>query len=190
MIALLEGLPLVSLPSGEALSFQRSWIQHALQQTALEKGYGYCWFARELTESVVLYLQREWTSSMITTKELELILKELLLSLRFPDLAASFSLPPPPIRLSLLELAKEAGEGYELLFFQLLKRHLKKVAQSSIQQLEIYDLEASLRYLFDRKRLRREETKQQIVDYIRSCGVASSMFNRDHRSRPLEITIF
>lgn len=186
MIALLHGLPLVILPNGHSFSFQKSWIKKALQTTASQQGYGCWWFARELTESIELYLRREWKGNIITIAELETLIKDLLLSLRFSDLATAFILPSPPTTLSLVEVAKEAGEGYELLFFQLLKQRLEKVAQSSVDHVKIYDLEASLRYLFHRKRLGRQETKRQIVNYIRSL---SSLSMRRNSSRTLEITI-
>lgn len=189
MIALLQGLPLITLPNGHSFSFQKSWIKNALQSTAAEQGYGCWWFARELAESVELYLQREWGAKVITIAELEAIIKELLLSLQFSDLAAAFFLPPPPTTLSLLELAKEAGESYELLFFQLLKKRLEKAAQSSAEQLEVYGLDASLRHLFHRKRLGRKETKRQIINYIRGCGASSSWGTKRHSSRSFEIRI-
>jgi len=189
MIALFFGLPLITLPNGHSFTFQKSWIKNALQHVASEQGYGCWWFARELAESVELYLQREWHSNVITITELENIIKDLLLSLRFSDLAAAFFLPPPPTRLSLLELAQQAGEGYELLFFQLLKKRLDQVTQSAIQQLEVYGLDASIRHLFHRKRLGRKETKRQIVNYIRNCGVSSSWKASCSSPRAFEITI-
>lgn len=189
MIALLHGLPLITRPNGPSFSFQKSWIKNALQQVASQQGYGCWWFAPELAESVELYLRREWSDNVITIAELEIIIKELLVSLQFSDLATVFFLPPPPTTLSLLELAKEAGEGYELLFFQLLKKRLEKVAQSSTEQLEIYGLDASLRHLFHRKRLGRKETKGQIINYIRDCGIASSWETKRSSSRSLEIRI-
>jgi hypothetical protein len=187
MIALLQGLPLVALPNGQSVSFQKLWIKNALQGTASEQGYN-CW-SFELAESVELYLKREWSGSVITIAELEVIIKKLLLSLQLPDLAASFFLPSPPIKLSLLELAKEAGENYELLFFQLLKKRLEKVTQSSVEQLEIYGLDESLRYFFQHKRLGRQEVKNQIINYIRGCGASSSLITKRNPSRALEIKI-
>lgn len=189
MIAFLHGLPLVIFSNDQSCSFQKSWIKNALQDVASQQGYGCWWFARELAESVELYLQREWKSTVISITELENIIKELLLSLRFSSLAAAFVLPPPPKRLSLLELAREAGEGYELLFFQLLKKRLKQLTQSHTQQLEVYGLEASLSHFFHRKRLGRKETKKQIVNYIRSCGVSSSWRDNCGSPQSLEITI-
>jgi len=189
MIALLHGLPLVTLPNGHSFTFQKSWIKNSLQNVASEQGYGCWWFAAELAESVELYLQREWNGNVITIAELESIIKELLLSLRFSDLAAVFFLPPPPTRLSLLELAQQAGEGYELVFFQLLKKRLEKVVQSPVQQLEVYDLDASLRHLFHRKRLGRKETKQQIVSFICHCGSFSSSSARKKSSKFFEVMI-
>ncbi len=186
MIALLQGLPLVILPNGHAFSFQKPWIKKALETTASRHGYGCWWFSRELAESIELYLRREWNDNIITIAQLESIIKDLLLSLRFSDLATAFILPPPPTTLSLVELAKEAGEGYELLFFQLLKQRLEKIATSSSEELKIYGLEASLRYLFHRKRLGREETKRQIVSYIRNLSSSSV---RANSSRALEVTI-
>ena len=189
MIVLPQDLPLITLSNGYSFSFQKSWIKNALQSTASEQGYGSWWLAGELAESVEIYLRREWNRNTITILEVEAIIKKLLLSLHFSDLAATFFLPPPPTTISLLELAKEAGESYELLFFQLLKRRLEKAAQSSAEQLEIYGLDASVRHLFHHKRLGRKETKGQIINYIRSCGTSASWGAKRRPSRSLEIRI-
>lgn len=189
MIALLHGLPLITLADGHSFSFQKSWIQNALQTVASKRGYGCWWFAYELAESVELYLRREWNDTTITITELETTIRELLISLRFSDLALNFFLPPPPTRLSLLEVAEEAGDGYELGFFQILKRRLEKVSHSSVQQLEVYGLEASVRHLFHRKRLGRREAKEQIVSYIQQCGTVPTASETKKSSHFFEITI-
>ena len=170
MIALLDGMPMVKLPDGRNTLFEKGWIISALRDAAERAGEHNWWLAEHIAESVVLYLRRDFEANSVAIPNLQQAVHEVLGSLGFPEIAEAFRLPEPPVHLSLTELAEEAGPGYELAFFDLLKSRLDRIAGSRTGRLEIHDLAPCLRLLGGRRRYR-EGLRGEIVCFIREFGV-------------------
>ncbi len=84
-------------------------------------------------------------------------------------MADHFEPLPPPIRLSLADLAREAGAGYELLFFRLLQNELRSIAESPSVRVELFDLTRCVKLLRSAKSWRRDCTglRAEIVRFVR-----------------------
>jgi hypothetical protein len=187
MIALLDGMPLVSLPDGKNTRFEKQWITSALKNAAEHAGYHRWWLAEHIAESVSLYLRRDFSQNNVEVKKLQDAVLEVLESLGFHDVAGHFRLPDPPVRLSLTDLAKEAGDGYELAFFGLLGSRLERVAGSHAARLEIRDLGDCLRLLTRRARShKRAGLRDEIVGFIRQYG---QIAGGSRPGEPLEIQL-
>ena len=190
MIALRHGIPLVTMPDGRTASFDKQWIIGALQTAAHKTGYKRWWPAEHIAKSITIYLSQEFDAHSIKFLQLEEALSNLLQSLGYNDIADCFSLPDPPIYLSLLDLVREADTGYELAFFKLLSERLKAITYSTTQRLEILDLEPSLRLLTYRRRLlRRDLLREEVVSYIREYTKSGQFKNKNRRKHPLEIEV-
>ena len=190
MIALRQGIPLVTIPNGRCVAFNKQWISSALQQAAGSLGYDRWLTAFPITDAITIYLQREFEENSITIPHLEGAIRKMLLTLNHGDIADCFFLPDPPISLSLVDLVHQAGSGYELAFFQLLQKQLQVIAQSNSLRLEIDDLEPCLRLLKHRLRLGRNDTlREEIVNYIRRYGRSPFFRNVRRNKRPLEIAL-
>jgi hypothetical protein len=187
MIALRDGMPLIALPDGRTASFDKRWITASLQNAAEHAGYGRWWLAAHIAESVTVYLKRDFDENAVSVTGLESAVIDVLETLGFSDVADHFKLPDPPLTLSLTDLVREAGEGYELAFFHLLGRRIQKVAGSQVGRLEIRDLSDCLSLLERRsKRLRRRGLREEIVTFIRQQGQALSA---RRQREPLEIQL-
>lgn len=190
MIALRHGIPLIITPNGRSACFNQQWIVNALQQAA-ERADHECWpMASAITDAITIYLQQEFEEMVIKLPHLEQVIRKLLSSLKHDDIAASFFLPDPPVYLSLVDLVQEAGAGYELAFFQLLRKRLQDIAESSSLRLELGDLEPCLRLLQHRLRLGRHDIlREEIVNYIRRYGRSPFFRNKRKNQKPLEIEL-
>ena len=65
----------------------------------------------------------------------------------YAEVASHFEPGPPPARISLLELAKKAGTGYELAFFELLARGMQQLLATRAAYFELFDLELCVKEL-------------------------------------------
>jgi hypothetical protein len=185
MIALSDGMPLVALPDGRNTTFDKRWITSSIRSAAEHAGYSRWWLAEHIAESVSIYLKRDFVANSVEIPNLQSAVLSVLESLGFNDVAEHFRLPDPPVRLSLTEIAREAGEGYELAFFGLLGNRLQSVAESHAARLEILDLTGCVRLLGNR-RYRARILREEIVDFIRQHGQAAG---NTRTGEPLEIQL-
>jgi len=187
MIALLDGMPLVALPDGRNTVFDKSWITCSLRHAAEHAGYNQWGLAEHIAESVALYLKRDFGENCVAVVNLQEAVADVLRSLGFVDVAACFRLPDPPLHLSLAELVRQAGDGYELAFFGLLGERLQRMAGSRSSRLEIDGLSECLRLLSRRGgKGRREGLREEIVGFIRQYG---STAGSAREGDPLEIQL-
>jgi hypothetical protein len=185
MIALSDGMPLVKLPDGGNTIFDKGWITSSIRNAAEQAGYNRWWLAEHIAESVSVYLKRDFIANSVEIPNLQSAVLGVLQSLGFNEVAEHFHLPDPPVRLSLTELAREAGEGYELAFFGLLGDRLQSAAGSHAARLEIQDLSGCLRLLGNRRN-RARVLREEIVGFIRQYGQAAG---NSRSGEPLEIQL-
>ena len=185
MIALCDGLPLVALPDGRSTCFDKRWITASIRNAAEQAGYQRWWLAEHIAESVSVYLHRDFEENRVAIVNLQEAVLTVLESLGFQDVAGHYRLPDPPVQLSLTELVREAGGGYELAFFGLLGDRLQRVAGSHAVRLEIRDLSDCLR-LMGSRRNRAQGLREEIVGFIRQHGQAAGTARH---GEPLEIQL-
>jgi hypothetical protein len=89
---------------------------------------------------------------------------------------------PPPERISLAELAREAGHGYELAFFELLRTRLRAVIASPALQVELCDLHSCVKMLRSAKNWRNDCSGLlgEIVTFVRGEIGLSQRANELH----------
>ena len=87
----------------------------------------------------------------------------------YAEVAAHFETGPAPARISLLELAKKAGTGYELAFFELLARGMQNLVASRASYFEFCELEDGVKELKGRKVWARDcqALREEIVTFLR-----------------------
>lgn len=185
MIAFSDGMPLVTLPDGESTTFDKRWIISSIRNAAEQAGYHRWCLAEDIAESISLYLKRDFLENRVDVPNLQEAVLSLLQTLGFQDVAGHFRLPDPPVRLSLTEIAREAGAGYELAFFGLLAERLQRAAVSHAIRIEISNLPGCLR-LLARSRRKTPELCEEIVEFIRQHG---AVVRASRHGAPLEIAL-
>ena len=88
----------------------------------------------------------------------------------YAEVAPHFDPGQPAVRLSLVEIAREAGTGYELLFFQCLGGKLRKLLGSGTTSFEFTGLTPCVKHLRARKSWNREcdSLRSEIVEFVRT----------------------
>ena len=170
MIALADGLPLVQIDTGRAIAFERDWLLRTVVQAAAKAGYQKWWLAEHVTESVVSYLTLQFEQNVISIPELVKAVQSVLQVIGYAEIAPHFVPGLPGARLSLVELAREAGTGYELLFFQRLGGQLRSLLGSGTTYFELTGLAPCVKQLRSRKSWSREcdALRTEIVNFVRN----------------------
>src|SRR5438093_1410520 len=76
---------------------------------------------------------------------------------------------PPPISISLFEIAEQAGTGYELAFFDLLERRINALIQTGMDNLQLCSLQPCVKHLRGVKVWTRacDALREEIVCFVR-----------------------
>ncbi len=169
MIALKDNLPLVRFDDGRVMNFEHAWLSRGLARAADRAGYEKWWLAEHVTESVASFLRHDFDGSVVGIARLRTAVQSVLQVIGYADVASHFEPLPPTVRLSLEQLAREAGTGYELCFFQLLHEHLREIVESPTLHVELFDLRPCVKLLRSAKNWRRDCTglHGEIVRFIR-----------------------
>ena len=169
MIALRNNLPLVRFPDGQVMAFERNWLTSSVVQAATRVGYQKWWLAAHVVESVTNYFEQDFSESAVTVANLEKAVQSVLQVIGYADVAAEFHASPPPARISLAELARDAGAGYELAFFDLLRGRMQEALKTKVERLEICDAHHGVKMLRSAKNWRRDCSGllDEIVTFVR-----------------------
>ena len=166
MIAFRDNLPLIRFEDGRVVHFERQWLARAVVDAASRAGYSKWWLADHVIESVASYLKHDCKDNVLAVENLCQAVESVLKVIGYEDVATHFESPHPPVRLSLMTLARHAGTGYELAFFALLRRGLREVLEDSPGRLELTDLRLCVRELRAAK-VWRMDCSQLLAEIIR-----------------------
>lgn len=170
MIALRDSLPLLRQSEDEYCAIREDWICFCLFRAAEKAGYRRWWLTKHVAASVLCYLSRTYEKNVITAERLREIIQFALQAIGYAEVALRLEAVCPPFALSLSDLAAEAGPGYELAFFRLLKERLQPAFCDRASSLDLYGLQSCVRQLQSVKTWSRECSllRNEIVDFIRA----------------------
>jgi hypothetical protein len=145
-------------------------------EAAERAGYKKWWLASHVTESVTNFLERDFGEGTIAVSRLEKAVQSVLQVIGYGDVAGHFRASMPPTRISLVELARDAGHGYELVFFDLLRTRMREVIESRAETVEITDAHSGIKMLRSAKIWRRDCSGllDEVVGFVRGELRASS----------------
>jgi len=126
MVAFKEEFPYLRTSSGQLFEFNRDWLHAAITRAADEAGYPGWWLTEHVTESITFYLHLRNDESVVAFNQLSQTVRDVLAAIGYKEICPHFTPAPPPISISLVDIARCAGAGYELAKFGLLcVKHLR-----------------------------------------------------------------
>jgi len=176
MIALPHALPYIRIGSSSLALCEPEWLTETLTNAACGTDVP-DWMARDISRGVESFLMNHYKGSVIDSADLFARIEKTLEALGLNHVAAKMDKTPPPVRISLSELARRAGTGYELAFFHLLEEQLKSAATGGATVVEFHGLTNCVRRLVATKKWtgRCESLKREITAFVTKM--------RDHVAR-------
>jgi hypothetical protein len=170
VIALRDSLPLLRQSENEHCSIRKDWICFCLYRAAEKAGYRRWWLAEHVTASVLWHLSKTYGNNVVTPKQLREIAVCALQAIGYAEVALRLDAVVPPFELSLSDLATEAGPGYELAFFRLLKERIQPALSDRALSIEVYGLQSCVRHLQSVKTWSRgcSLLRNEIVHFLRA----------------------
>ena len=180
MVAFKEEFPYLRCDSGQLFEFNRDWLHAAINRAADQAGYPSWWLTDHVTESIAFYLRLRNDESVVAFSQLAQTVQYVLKVIGYKEIIPYFTPAPPPISISLLDIAREAGTGYELAFFDLLEKRISALVGTGVDNLQLCSLPACVKYLRSTKVWTRacDSLRGDIVCFIREKLGSMTMVER------------
>lgn len=187
MIAFRDDLPLIVLPDGHAIAFEREWLARVLNLAALRCGYTKWWLASHVAESVQMWLKSMGDQRVLEAGKLTQAVRSALQVIGYAEVGERFEAAAPFARISLVEIAQEAGDCFELSFFGALQRRLAEALELGGGYCELHGIQPCVKLLQHRKIWSRdcEALRGEIVAYARDQTGYVRAGSPEHPAREL-----
>ena len=147
MVAFKEEFPYLRAESGQLFEFDRRWLRDAITRAANEAGYPGWWLTEHVTESIAFYLRLRNDENFVALNQFSQTVRYVLKVVGYKEIVPHFTPAPPPVSLSLFEIAYTAGAGYELAFFDALSRRLDLLLETHVNSVRFTALSACVKHL-------------------------------------------
>src|SRR5438046_10180 len=180
MVAFKEEFPYLRTNSGQLFEFSRDWLHAAITRAADEAGYPSWWLTDHVTESIAFYLHLRNDENVVAFNQLSQTVRYVLKAIGYKEIVPHFAPSPPPISISLLDIAHHAGAGYELAFFDLLEKRMSSLIETGADNLRLCSLQSCVKHLRGVKTWTRacDALREEIVCFVRERLTAEADFPR------------
>lgn len=180
MVAFKEEFPYLRCDSGQLFEFNRDWLHAAINRAADQAGYPGWWLTDHVTESIAFYLRLRNDENVVAFSQLAQTVQYVLKVIGYKEIIPYFTPAPPPISVSLLEIAHEAGTGYELVFFDLLEKRISALLETGVDNLQLCSLQPCVKYLCRTKVWTRacDSLREEVVCFIREKLASATTVER------------
>jgi hypothetical protein len=180
MVAFKEEFPYLRCESGQLFEFSRDWLHAAITRAADEAGYPSWWLTDHVTESIAFYLRLRTDESVVAFSQLSQTVRYVLKVIGYKEIVPYFKPGPPPISISLVDLAHDAGTGYELAFFDLLEKRIQTLIEAGTDTFHLCSLHTAVKHLQRTKVWTRacDALREDVVCFVRDKLSSSSMGRR------------
>src|SRR5213082_2244892 len=169
MVAFKEEFPYLRTDTGQLFEFNRDWLHAAITRAAHEAGYPSWWLTDHVTESIAFYLHLRNDENVVAFNQLSQTVRDVLEAIGYKEICRHFTPAPPPISISLVEIAYCAGAGYELAFFGLLEKRIDALIEAGADNLRLSSLQLCVKHLRGTKTWTRacDALREEIVCFVR-----------------------
>src|SRR6266511_2352208 len=176
MVAFKEEFPYLRTDSGQLFEFNRDWLHAAITRAADEAGYPSWWLTDHVTESIAFYLHLRNDENVVAFSQLSQTVRYVLKAIGYKEIVPHFAPSPPPISISLLDIARHAGAGYELAFFDLLEKRISSLIETGVDNLRLCSLQSCVKHLHGVKKWTRacDALREEIVCFVRERLTAAT----------------
>src|SRR5437773_6872624 len=180
MVAFKEEFPYLRTDSGQLFEFNRDWLYAAITRAADEAGYPSWWLTEHVTKSIAFYLHLRNDENVVAFSQLAQTVRYVLEAIGYKEIGPHFVPSPPPISISLVDIAHEAGAGYELAFFDLLEKRINALIETGANNLQLCSLQSCVKHLRGVKMWTRacDALREEIVCFVREKLTAATDFAR------------
>lgn len=183
MICIAGNLPVLQVGRYQVTGYHTRWIHQAITEAATRSGQEDFAFIDDVYEGVIHYLKNKCPLRLLKLEDLYDRVAHMLNRIGYASIANALQPLAPPVTISLERAAKDAGEGFELAFFNELQLELSQLKQVGANEIFFCHLEECIRILTQKQEWTREceNLEADILDWLQKVGTSPE--RQGHRIR-------
>ena len=143
MISFIGNRPALQIGRHQVIDYDTAWIDDALRRAARAADQADFPFVDEIRSGVVQYLETKCPLRLMRLDELYDRMRRMLIKIGCGGIADKLEPLAPPVTLSLVRAAIDAGNGFELAFFESLRTELATLRAAGAEEIRFTGLRES-----------------------------------------------
>ncbi len=147
MISITGNMPVLQIGRRQVTDYSTDWIGESLGRAAERTDSRDVIFLDEIRDGILHYLQNRCSLRLLTLEALHARMQGMLHHIGLPAIAGKLPLVAPPLTVSLADAAERAGNGFELVFFKILREEVEDLYGHGVEVIDFAGLEECVRIL-------------------------------------------
>lgn len=143
MISLIGNRPALQIGRYQVIDYDTEWLDSALHRAALAANHEDFPFVADIRSGIVQYLETKCPLKLLPLDELYDRMRRMLVKIGCEKIAEKLEPLAPPVTVSLVRAAMEAGNGFELAFFEMLRSELANLRAAGAEEIRFTGLKES-----------------------------------------------
>lgn len=143
MISLIGNRPALQIGRYQVIEYDTAWLDDALRRAAMAAEHEDFPFVADIRGGIVQYLETKCPLKLLHLDELFERMRKMLVKIGCERIAEKLEPLAPPVTVSLVRAAMEAGNGFELGFFEMLRAELNELRSAGAEVIRFTGLRES-----------------------------------------------
>lgn len=140
MISFIGNRPALQIGRYQVIDYDTAWLDDALRRAALAADHEDFPFVEEICNGIVEYLETKCPLRLLQLDDLFARLRKMLVKIGCTSIAEKLEPLAPPVTVSLVRVAMEVGNGFELGFFETLRSELANLRSAGAEEIRFVGL--------------------------------------------------
>ena len=143
MISFIGNRPALQIGSYQIIDYDTVWLEAALKRAATAADHDDFPLVTEIRNGVELYLENKCALSLLHLEDLFERMRKMLVEIGCGPIAEKLEPLAPPVTVSLVRAAEDAGYGFEMGFFETVRSELEELRKAGAEEIHFTGLRAS-----------------------------------------------
>jgi hypothetical protein len=143
VISLIGNRPALQIGRYQVIDYDTAWLDDAIRRAALAADHEDFPFVSDIRSGIVQYLETKCPLKLLHLDELYDRMRRMLVKIGCQKIAEKLEPLAPPVTVSLIRAAMDAGNGYELAFFANLRTELSELRAAGAEEIRFCGLRES-----------------------------------------------
>ncbi len=143
MISLIGNRPALQIGRYQVIDYDTAWLEVALRRAAQAADIDSFPLAADIRSGIVQYLETKCPLKLLQLEDLFERVRQMLVTIGCDHIAEKLEPLAPPVTVSLIRAAMDAGNGFELAFFETLRMELSDLRAAGAEEIRFIGMKES-----------------------------------------------